>query len=205
MPICLCVGACTIKDLCLGSITHNNRAITCKDKCLTCGSHILHCALVITTSHTNAGPKCASCCAELVSTESVSGRNRRILRYSQHARYAPQTYRRSGRHETLRTSDIRQSSLASSKLRTQPYRGDTVWCEMWMRARATWYVMVLKSMFLCTMWYALIWKKYVCMYHMICFGVRNECVHVANCVCCVVTNCWKQLSWYWNKLELPKA
>ena len=70
-----------------------------------------------------------------------------------------------------------------------PY--DMLWCAIYM--------------FACAVQYALVCKMNVCMYHMICFCVQNECFHVANCVCCVVMNCWKPLSWYWNKVESPKS
>ena len=36
-----------------------------------------------------------------------------------------------------------------------------------------------KCMFTCNIHYALVWKMNVCMYHVICFGVQNECLHVA--------------------------
>ena len=57
-----------------------------------CGSHISCDVLGIVMSHTNAGPKCASRVQKLASPESVHGCNRGSLRYSQPARYAPQTW-----------------------------------------------------------------------------------------------------------------
>ena len=81
-----------------------------------CGSHILcsvHCTI---TSPTNADPKCASRSAKLVSTDSTYGSIRGSSRYSQPVRYAPQTSRKNGRNETLRTSDMHQSSLVFCNL-----------------------------------------------------------------------------------------
>ena len=81
-----------------------------------CGSHISCCVLCITTSCTNADPKCASSSAKLVSIESICGCNRGSARYSQPARYVPQTNRKHERDETLRMTVIHQSSLVSCKL-----------------------------------------------------------------------------------------
>ena len=81
-----------------------------------CDSHILcsvHCTM---TSPTNVDPKCASRSAKLVSTDCMYGCNRGSSQYSQPARCAPQTYRKNGRNETLRPSDMHQSSLVSCKL-----------------------------------------------------------------------------------------
>ena len=87
-----------------------------------CGSHILCSVLCIMTLHTNANPKCASRSAKLISIDSACGCNRGSLRYSQAARYEPQMYRKNGQYETLRTSDITQSSIESCKLV----------CKIWM-------------------------------------------------------------------------
>ena len=96
---------------------------------------------------------------------------------------------------------------------------DMLWSEnecSYVLCEILWYE---KRMFACTIWYALVCKINVRMRCAICygvqdeclhvsydmFGVQNECLHAANCVCCAVTNCWKPLSWCWNKLEWPKT
>ena len=152
------------------------------------------------TSRTNADPKCVSWCAKLVSTESVCGCNRRSFRHSQPARYALQTFRRNGRHETLRTNDIHQSSLMPCKLRTRPYRGNMLWYErecvrvqhdmLWYENECSyssrdmlWYENVCshvpydmlwcaRCMFTYTVQYALVCNMNVCMYHMICLVAK---------------------------------
>ena len=116
--------------------------------------------------------------AKLASPESVHGCNRGGLWYSQPARYAPQTWWNSWRHETLHTNDIHRSSLTACKLRTRPYRDETRWYEIRMLADTTWYAMVWKWTFVCTMWYALVWKWMFACTHTICFGVQNECSHM---------------------------
>ena len=83
-------------------------------------------------------------------------------------------------YETERSYSPRHMLWYENVCSHVPY--DMVWCARCMLA--------------CTVQYALVCNMSVCMYHMICFGVQNECLHVANFVCCVVTNCWKQLSWY---------
>ena len=170
-------------------------AIFAGEMCLiTCGSHISCGILGIVTSHTNAGPKCASRVQKLASPESVFGCNRGGLRYSQPAWYAPQTWWKNWRHDWLRTSDIHQSSLTPVISELDPIvmkRGgmkyecsrtqrDMLWCEN------------ERSYVLCDMpWcenecshvptrYVLVCKMYVHICYTIWSGVINDCLHVLH-------------------------
>ena len=112
---------------------------------------------------------------KLASPESVYGSNRGGLRYSQPARYAPQPCWNNWRHETLRTSDINQSSLTPVNSKLDPIvtirvgvkyvclrvQRDTLRCEN-ERSYVPWDMLWCeKWMFACT--------------HTICFGVQNVC------------------------------
>ena len=143
---------------------------------------------------TNADPKC-HLAGQSLSQQSPVVTVTDICCSTHSLHNTPQTYWKNGQHGTLCTRDIHQSSLMPCKLWTQPYCGHTLWCEVWMRARATWYIMVWKWMFIhtmsyallwkymfaCTTWYAFVCRMYAFMYDTIWFGVKNEFLHVLKC------------------------
>ena len=153
-----------------------------------CGSHILcsvHCTM---TSPTNVDPKCASCSAKLISTDCMYGCIRGSSQYSQLARCAPQTYQKNRQNETLRPGDMHEKSLVSCKLVCNM---DVLCMQCKMLWRAKW-------IFICTMWYALVWKMNVCMYH----ACLLPCHEFAKSIVLTFVTCSNCLNCNWKRASV---
>ena len=128
--------------------------------------------MLCTLHHNNVhqrGPQVCFLQCKAHFNRSACGCNRGSLRYSQFVRYAHQMFWKNWHCVTLRTSDIPQGSIESCKLMCNMnfsrVQFNMLWC--------------VKCMFVCTMWYSLVWKMNVRMWYVICLGMHNQCLYVS--------------------------